>query len=510
MWTRWRSWSRHGLPVSTRRATWTFRPLRFVLVPGPALRGPLIATALLLASLRTEQPTSIGTAYVAVVSRLTSPAACRTTNRGRRASSRSGTTVRSALITTLRIPPRDPEGEPSPVRDRLAAVGIEGLRLMDLRDPSHVVDLRSARMAVVDPGWSVRPVDGVRPDAPDGPGDRDHHDAVGALARPRLGLKRDPLSARSTAGLADGTGFVMGGRGQLLIDGSVVHRRWSVVYLDGRPDGQIIPRLDPSLSMGTGAAGMGLQLRDLSLDEACPGLPNGTVVGEAADGTQTTWYRDELAPDDVVAARFTRDGTAMWLLLDRREGGRQFALARVEAGGTATEVLSAGLPSSDSDMYWQVLDVAPDDSLVALGGMGDLVLAEPVTGRVRAVEGNLLGFVRASRSRRMGRRPVWRGRSGRARSRPGSPPGSTLPPLSEFIVDHVPSDGTVLWRWEQAADRRSGRLGGARSCPEPIVLAWELRGEARLQRALGRGGHDGPARGGRWPQRVRRLELPRR
>ena len=244
--------------------------------------------------------------------------------------------------------------------------------------------------------------------------------------------------------LADGTGFVTG----------VDHSRWRVVYLDGRPDGQVIPRLDPSLSKGRGPAGMSLQVCDPSLDGTCPGLPSGAVVGKAADGTLTTWYRDELAPDEVVAARHTRDGTAMWLLLDRREGGRQFALARVGAGGSAREVLSAGLPSSEPDTYWWIEDVAPDESLVALGGLGDLVLAEPLTGRARAVEGRPARAGAGRRRGRVGRWSVWRGRAPVGRSRLGSPPGPPCAPSASS---------------SPSGSRARGRCCGDGSSPRPTV-----------------------------------------
>ena len=349
------------------------------------------------------------------------------------------------LITTLRIAPRDPK-----VELRLSGTGWlaadvgEGLRLIDLRDPSHVVGpldgrgyrswIPGGRFAEWTESGSMRLTD---PET----------GATTMLSLPSLARVFDELAALQEGPvepidgwLADGTGFVTG----------VDHSRWRVVYLDGRPDGQVIPRLDPSLSKGRGPAGMSLQVCDPSLDGTCPGLPSGAVVGKAADGTLTTWYRDELAPDEVVAARHTRDGTAMWLLLDRREGGRQFALARVGAGGTAREVLSAGLPSSEPDTYWWIEDVAPDESLVALGGLGDLVLAEPLTGRVRAVEGDLLGLVPDADVDAWAGGPYGEASPGVSLT-PRFPAWPTLRPLSELIAERVPSEGTVLWRWEQSA-----------------------------------------------------------
>ena len=114
----------------------------------PALRAVLvlvllgcrpIAAALLVASQRPDEPRP-STSYVAVVSRSTDLDSV-PYDEPRQASI---VAIRSdgqeRLITTLRIAPRDPK-----VELRLSGTGWlaadvgEGLRLIDLRDPSHVV-----------------------------------------------------------------------------------------------------------------------------------------------------------------------------------------------------------------------------------------------------------------------------------------------------------------------------------------------------------------------------------
>lgn len=272
------------------------------------------------------------------------------------------------------------------------------------------------------------------------------------------------------AWLADGTGFIQSGDtgGPLYIDGRPRSRDWRAVYLDGRPDARTIPPLDP-WPWGTGAAGMVLQLCDPMLDAPCPDLPNGAVVGQAADGTVTTWYRNELAPDDVVDARFTRGGAAMWLLLDRREGGRQFVLAHVDAGETAREVLSGGVLPSDGSMT-RIMGVASDDSLVVVGSPP--VLVEPLTGRMTVVGGGeLLGILPASEV------DLWAGGSFAAGSpgpslAPAFPAWPTLRPMGDIVAEQVPP-GTVLWQREQTASDDPD-ASPSRVVSEPITLEGDL------------------------------------
>ena len=326
---------------SGRRRAWFARRMRVALLL--ALLGALaLAAALLVASRETDDPPPPAAAYQVVVAR--------TVGDRLRIIAVQGD-GRERVLTAQALTPTSTGRGDREVDLTLSSTGWLAIRetgdwrLIDLRDPTRVVDPIPNMSDARGQSWT-----------PDGRFAQWLESGAMRLTDPESGtttmLQVSAPTYDIDAWTADGSGFIQGGDGPIYREGGTDPPDWRVVFLDGRPDERIIPALDPRLSAGKGAAGMRLQVCDPTLDGACPGLLNGAVVGEAADGTVTGWYRDELAPDRVAEARFTRDGTAMWLLLDRRQGGRQFALARADAGQHPTEVMSAGLPSGDPGTYW--------------------------------------------------------------------------------------------------------------------------------------------------------------
>ena len=263
------------------------------------------------------------------------------------------------------------------------------------------------------------------------------------------------------------------GQGELVADAA-----WRVIRLDGGPDETSFPDLYPELvSFGQyGRGGARLQLCDPpQVDTSasgdgpgdCPDMPIGAVVGKAPEGKVTIWYGDELAPDTVHDASFGGDGTGMWLVLDRRVGGRQLALARVDAPGAARVVAAAGLPAAEYDPF-QIRGVAPDDSLIAIDASG-LVLVEPSTGRVTPVDGGFVGFIPSASA------DTWAGQPFQpvepiASLEPVLPAYPTLPSIDDYLVANQLSPGDrELARQESVAVEGSA---GAASTTEigPLKL----------------------------------------
>ena len=247
----------------------------------------------------------------------------------------------------------------------------------------------------------------------------------------------------------------------------VTDAAWRVIRLDGGPDEPVVPDLDLGLvrSAKYGAGGARLQLCDPpQVDTSasgdgpgdCPDMPIGAVVGEAPDGKVTIWYGDELAPDSVHDASFGGDGTGMWLVLDRRVGGRQFVVARVDAPGAARVVVASGLPGPEFDPF-EISGVAPDDSLIAVrrtggasGGAPNLFLVEPSTGRVTPVDGGFLGFIPSAAA------DTWAGEPFRpfepsASLQPVSPAYPPLPPLADLVPGQLITGDREIWRQEYVA-----------------------------------------------------------
>jgi hypothetical protein len=232
---------------------------------------------------------------------------------------------------------------------------------------------------------------------------------------------------------------------------------WRVIRLDGGPDETTVPDLDLGLvrSARYGQRGARLQLCERGRGQSASGEPEhydcpdelmGGVVGDIPGGTVTTWYGGELAPDHVDDASFGGDGTAMWLLLDRRVGGRQFALARIDAPGTARVVAASGLHTAGYD-HFSIVGVAPDDSLLAINA-SDLVLVEPITGRSTAIDGRFLAFISSATA------DTWAGEEFLpvepiAALEPVFPAYPTLPPIDEMA--QLSAGDRELWRQEYLA-----------------------------------------------------------
>ena len=262
---------------------------------------------------------------------------------------------------------------------------------------------------------------------------------------------------------ADGSALLARGEaGDAIYAGGerVTDPAWRVIRLDGGPDETTVPDLDLGLARSApyGQRGARLQVCERGRGESanghtgnydCPAELMGTVIGDAPGASATTWYGSELAPDAVHDASFGGDGTAMWLLLDRRVGGRQFALARIDTPGTGRVVTTAGLPAPGYDPF-SIVAVAPDDSLVAVNASG-LVLVEPNAGQSTAIDGRFLGFISAATA------DTWAGESFQpfqpiAALEPVLPAYPPLLPIDEFLVDNQLSAGDrELWRQEYIA-----------------------------------------------------------
>jgi hypothetical protein len=138
----------------------------------------------------------------------------------------------------------------------------------------------------------------------------------------------------------------------------------------------------------------------------------------------------------------------MWLLLDRRVGGRQFALARVDAPGAARVVAASGLPAEGYDPF-RIVGVAPDDSLLAIVAAGS-VLIEPISGRSTAIDGQFLAFIPSATA------DNWAGEQFRpvepsASLQPILPAYPPLPPLADLVANQLIPGDRELWRQEYVA-----------------------------------------------------------
>jgi hypothetical protein len=324
----------------------------------------------------------------------------------------------------------------------LALLYRDGWEFLDLRDPGRPP--RPFTLSETNSGWSWHP---------DGRFAAWDESGLVTLIDPGTGAEtqltvRGPLNP-VVGWTADGSAMLARGDGgdSIFVGGErVTDPAWRVIRLDGGPDETVVPGLDLGLvrSAQFGTGGARLQLCE---DPDCPDVPLGAVVGEAPDGTVTAWYRDELAPDEVDAASFGGDGTTMWLLLDRRVGGRQFALARVDAPGAARVVAASGLPAGYD--RFSIVAVAPDDSLVAVDAAG-LVLVEPVSGRSTAIDGQFLAFISSATA------DNWAGDQFRpfepaASLEPIVPAYPPLPPLADLVDNQLISGDRELWRQEYVA-----------------------------------------------------------
>jgi len=372
-----------------------------------------------------------------------------------------------------------PRTERQEVGLKLPSAG--GWLVMFYRDGTEFIDLRDPfSMGEGTTGFSWHP---------DGRFAVWNESGLVTLIDPETG-EAEPFTKRGPVGnfvgwAADGSALVaysdgadgIYGQGVLVPDAG-----WRVIRLDGGPDEASFPDLYPGpVSFGRyGGGGARLQLCDPPQQDTsasgdgprdCPDMPIGAVVGAAPDGKVTIWYGDELAPDSVHDASFGGDGTGMWLVLDRRVGGRQLALARVDAPGAARVVAAAGLPAAEYDPF-QILGVAPDDSLIAVDAP-DLTLVEPITGRVTPVGGGFLGFIPSASA------DTWGGERFRpvepsASLKPVLPAYPTLPSIEDYLVANQLSPGDrELWRQEYVAVEGSA---GAPTTAEigPIDLATGL------------------------------------
>jgi hypothetical protein len=188
--------------------------------------------------------------------------------------------------------------------------------------------------------------------------------------------------------------------------------------------------------------GSRVQLCDMAVRGECPGLPNGAVITESPAGSLTTWYTNELAPDDVVDAVFGTRG--LWVLLDRRSEGRQVALARVGTPGEA-EVIATWDAGSRPVGQGSIEGVAPDDSFV----VADSRVIDARTGSVTSMAGSFLGFVASATA------DGWPGDAFRAAQPMATAPAMmaypTLRPLELVLAEQLTPGDRLLWREEHTA-----------------------------------------------------------
>jgi hypothetical protein len=357
------------------------------------------------------------------------------------------------VIASIPVKPRIGDLVPSEGRWLARANGAKS-EFLDLRDPGHAS--RPFSMGETT-GYSWNP---------DGRFASWDETGLVTLIDPETGAKtqrtvRGPL--QDVVGwTADGSALLAYGEGRgdppIYAGGErVTGPAWRVIRLDGGPDETTVPDLDLGLvrSARYGQRGAHLQLCERGRGQStngdtghydCPDELMGGVVGDIPGGTVTTWYGSELAPDHVDDASFGGDGTAMWLLLDRRVGGRQFALARIDTPGTARVVAAAGLHTAGYD-HFSIVAVAPDDSLLAINA-SDLVLVEPITGRSTAIDGRFLAFISSATA------DTWAGEPFRpiepiASLDPVVPAYPTLPPIDETA--QLSAGDRELWRQEYVA-----------------------------------------------------------
>jgi hypothetical protein len=318
----------------------------------------------------------------------------------------------------------------------------EGPEFIDLRDPAQAPRPFSIPETTTAFSWH-----------PDGRFAALAESGLVTLIDPTTG-EATPFTLRGPLGdvigwAADGSALVAygeGGDGIYAGGELVVDAPWRVIRLDGGPDDVVAPDLYPGLISFPNYGRAGARLQQCQGTD-CPGLPTDSVVGEVPGGSPVAWYSDELAPDAVNGSSFAGDGTAMWVVLDRRVGGRQFVLARLDAPGTARVTAVAGLGTTDYDSF-SIEGVAPDDSLVAVGAAG-VVLVETITGRATAIDGQFLGFVPSATA------DTWAGDP----FRPFEPPPlkvvlpayPALPPIADLVTGQLIPGDRELWRQEYVA-----------------------------------------------------------
>ena len=325
----------------------------------------------------------------------------------------------------------------------------EGTEFIDLRDPTQAP--RPFSMPDATTAWSWHP---------DG--------RFAALAESDLVTLIDPETGEVTpftvrgqlfdvvGWAADGSALVAwgeGGDGIYAGGERVADAPWRVIRLDGGPDEAVASDLYPGLIAFAQYGRGGARLQQCQGDD-CPGLPTDAVVGEVPGGSPVAWYSDELDPDAVNDSSFAGDGTTMWLVLDRRVGGRQFVLARLDAPGTVRVAAVSGLPAAGYDSF-SIAGVAPDDSLVAVHAAG-VVLVEPISGQSTVIDGQFLGFVQSATAN------TWAGDPFRpfepsASLVPVLPAYPPLPPLGDLVSNQLISGDRELWRQEYVAVE--GRAG---------------------------------------------------
>ena len=329
----------------------------------------------------------------------------------------------------------------------LAVMYQEGSEFVDLRDPERAPVPFTLSQSTS--GWSWHP---------DGRFATWDESGLVHLFDPATGADtpftvRGPLN-QVVAWTADGSALLArGDSGDSIFGGGerIGDPAWRVIRLDGGPDDPVVPDLDLGLLRNAtfGQGGARLQI----CEGDCPEELGGGVVGEARDGTVAAWYRDELAPDEVDAAIFGGDGTGMWLLLDRRVGGRQFVIARANAAGAAGVVAVAGLPAPEYGPF-RILGVSADDSLIAVN-VGGQVLVETATGRATPFEGELLGFIPSATADTWARDP-FRAVEPAASLAPVMPAYAPLPPLADLVGNQLLEGDRELWRQEYFAIEGQG------------------------------------------------------
>ncbi|MDP8905733.1 MAG: hypothetical protein M3N29_10590 [Chloroflexota bacterium] len=199
----------------------------------------------------------------------------------------------------------------------------------------------------------------------------------------------------------DGFGLLVGDPSNAVHDeeGLPYPQKWGVLG----PEGTLSRGL-PDLAEGVGprriSARWGLLQRcgTGTMGDKCAGLRTGAIVsGPASDGSYRQWGADPPTHDHVIEGSWAVDG-GLWLLVDRRSGGRTIVLTHRDENNVDREVASFTV---DLDEDVTIGDLAADDSLIALELSGKFpalqtVIVDTRSGTSHLFDGALGGFVPAA------------------------------------------------------------------------------------------------------------------
>jgi hypothetical protein len=199
---------------------------------------------------------------------------------------------------------------------------------------------------------------------------------------------------------ATGSGLLVGSSGNTVHNATGVRypQQWGVLS----PAGTMTRGL-PQLAEGVGPRLISpdwglLQQCEPAAGYGCPGLRTGSIIsGPARDGSYRQWGGEPPAHDHVIEASWAVD-RGLWLLVDRRVGGRTIVLIHRDEHNVDREVGSFAV---EHDVHVSFGDLAPDDSLIALNVWTDwprwqTVIIDTRSGQSHLFDAAVGGFVPAA------------------------------------------------------------------------------------------------------------------